>query len=95
MKKFKEELLENNYEQQWELMMEKLEKEFMQLSESECKAGLFSAIMFKNNKVYVIKYLNRLIHGLLKTGDWWGGKPQLVSFRVGDLLRCRCTSKEN
>ena len=75
--------------------MEKLEKEFMQLSESECKAGFFSAIMFKNNKFYVIKYLNKLIHGLLSARRWWDDKPQLVSFRVGDLLRCRCTSKEN
>ena len=82
------------------MMMEKLEKEFIQLSESECKAGLFSAIMFKNNKFYVIKYLNRLIHGLLEAARNYKSysndpKPQLVSFRVGDLLRCRCTSKEN
>ena len=81
--------------------MEKLEKEYMQLSESECKAGFFSAIMFKNNKFYVIKYLNKLIHGLLSATHNYGfiaatdPKPQLVSFRVGDLLRCRCTSKEN
>ena len=74
--------------------MEKFEKEFMSLSESECKAGLFSATMFKNNKFYVMKYLNRLIHGLLSVTRS-KTHPQLVSFRVGDLLRCRCTSKEN
>ena len=65
MDKFKKELMENNYEQQWELTMERFEKEFIQLSESECKAGLFSAIMLKNNKFYIINYLNKLIHALL------------------------------
>ena len=101
----KQKLLQNSYDQQKLLSMEKLEEEFSYLPENESKVGFFSSIMLKNEKYYIINYLNALIHGLLSATQKFIGKtkieeqekqniPQLVSFRVGDLLRCKCTSKE-
>ena len=85
--------------------METFEEEFSYLPETESKVGFFSSIILKNEKYYIINYLNALIHGLLSAAQKFIGKkkieeqdkqniPQLVSFRVGDLLRCKCTSKE-
>ena len=42
--------------------MEKL----AEFSDFESKVGLFSSLMFKNSKYYLIVYLNALIHGLLE-----------------------------
>ena len=48
-----------------------------------------------------MKYLNMLIHGLLSAMKDFGRFkcnneiPQLVTFKVGDLLRCKCSSKES
>ena len=41
------------------------EKDYPFLPEKECKVGFFASIMLKNNKFYIIRYLNKLIHGLL------------------------------
>jgi hypothetical protein len=62
--------------------------------------------MVKNLHSYIILYLNRLIHGLLtvskefyekevdKSWDGWQSPPNLVTFKIGDLIRCKCSSKE-
>jgi hypothetical protein len=62
--------------------------------------------MVKNLHSYIILYLNRLIHGLLtvshefhnkevdKSWQDWPAPPNLVTFKIGDLIRCKCSSKE-
>ena len=40
-----------------------------EFSEFESKVGLFSSMMIKNSKYYLIAYLNALIHGLLSAVD--------------------------
>jgi hypothetical protein len=63
--------------------------------------------MVKNLHSYIILTLNRLIHGLLlvskqffekevKEHGWedWPSPPNLITFKVGDLMRCKCASKE-
>ena len=91
----KKKFLQNNYEQQQLLSMEKFEDEFPYLPKSESKVGMFSSIMFNNNKYYIIKYLNLLISGLLRATSKCYPSPQLVTFKVSDLLRCKCSSREN
>lgn len=68
--------------------------------------GKYSCQVVKNLHTYIIKYLNRLIHGLIKVSyNWhresgyknnyekWSHPPNLVTFKVGDLVRCKCSSK--
>jgi len=63
--------------------------------------------MVDNLHHLIVLYLNRLIHGLLsvskafmKTLDKesfsveWPYPPNLISFRIGDLMRCKLSSKE-
>ena len=54
--------------------------------------------MFKFNKHFIVEYLNALIHGLIAVQDQYPYTkkytPCLISFNVGDLLRCKCSSKE-
>ena len=108
-------------------------KEIHYLSDKEGKVGIFSTHMLKNNKFYLIDYLNLLIHGLLSATEkftWFIFSkltydefedidmfirrckvefekrklditenekkyiPSLITFKIGDLLRCKCSSKE-
>ena len=69
-------------------------KDLDYLPEFEAKTGLFNAHLEKNSKVYLIAYLNTLIHGLLKVVKEEDLEVQLISFNIGDLLRSRCYSKE-
>jgi len=67
--------------------------------------GKFATQMVKNLRSYILLYLNRIIHGLLKVSknfydkqvdkswDDWQAPPNLVTLRIGDLMRCRCSSK--
>lgn len=67
---------------------------------------MFASHMVKNLHSYIILYLNRLIHGLLivskyfyevhidKSWDMWQSPPNLVTFKIGDLMRCKCSSRE-
>ena len=106
-------------------------------SEEEACVAQFSAFLFKNNKTYLLSYLNQLIHGLKSACRHFGWyvcfakeghsylqeendyqsifekveqhvnaepdklkeypelTPELLTFRIGDLLRCKCSSKEN
>ena len=88
--------------------MEEFDKEFRYLPELDRKVGLWSSIMLKSVKNYLINYLNALIHGLLRVSKKYvfllknvdkvteekKFMPQLITFKCDDLLRCRCTSKE-
>ena len=77
-------------------------QEISYFSDFEAKVGLFNARLWNNTKVYLIAYLNALIHGLLRAvrqtfgnldqykNEW----PCLISFHIGDLLRSKCHSKE-
>ena len=54
---------------------------------------------------YLIAYLNRLIHGLMNVArrfydrcelsgnSNWPSPPNLLTFTVGDLMRCKISSK--
>jgi hypothetical protein len=65
-------------------------------------SGKFSYKIVKNLHEYIVIYLNKLIHGLLKVANKryalldngnWPSPPCLLSFKIGDLLRCKCSSK--
>ena len=71
----------------------------------EKAAGKFAYRTVKNLHTYVVLFLNRLIHGLLKvskrlyetklwTKSRWDAPPNLLSFKQSDLMRCRCASRE-
>ena len=60
------EIIINNYKQQQLLSVDTRYLGISYLSEFEAKTGFFNASLYENNKVYLIAYLNALIHGLLK-----------------------------
>ena len=76
------------------------------IDEVERICGKFACKVVQNLHSYIIAYLNRLIHGLCKVSkefyeqgrlsqyNYWPSPPNLITFRVGDLLRCRFISKE-
>lgn len=84
--------------------LEEDEVNFVSKYEKAC--GKFTTHMVKNLHTYIVLYLNRLIHGLLtvskefyekevdKNWDDWQSPPNLVTFKIGDLLRCKLASKE-
>ena len=62
---------------------------------------MFNACLQKSNKTCLISYLNALIHGLLRATNSikksQRNRPadiEIITFDVGDLLRCRCFSRE-
>ena len=87
-------MMANNYHNQSLLSGDSNSKGLDYLSEFEAKTGLFNAHLQNNSKVYLVGYLNALIHGILKAAKEEDTKPQLISFNIGDLLRSRCYSKE-
>ena len=72
----------------------------------EKASGKFARQMVKNLHSYITLYLNRLIHGLLtvsktfydkqidESWDDWQTPPNLMTFKIGDLIRCKMSSKE-
>lgn len=76
------------------------------IDEGEKISGKFCSKVVKNLHSYIIAYLNRLIHGLLKVAKdffeennlskftFWSSPPNLLSFTLGDLMRCKYSSKE-
>ena len=104
------ELSENNYLMQANI----LEREMQQNSFGsdqyvdvmEKISGKFSLKVVKNLHSYIIAFLNRLIHGLLKISKRmydenqlsqysnWPTPVNLLTFKVGDLMRCKCSSHE-
>lgn len=74
-------------------------------SEAESSVGYITSIMSKSNENYLINYLNKLIDCILTAEERWMERmhhkshykqeiPSLITFKLGDLLRCKCSSKE-
>lgn len=73
-------------------------------TEDEGIAGYFATVMKKSYENYLVSYLNKLIHCILSAQESFKAKyskkdaykigVNLISFKVGDLLRCKCSSKE-
>ena len=96
----------NNYEQQADLLMRELEPDgFTHVEKYEKACGKFAYKTVNNLHRYIILYLNRIIHGLLtvskklydeklSTKARWSAPPDLLTFKIGDLMRCKCSSKE-
>jgi len=65
--------------------------------------GKFSCKVVNNLENYIVIYLNRLIHGLKSVSTIcykqmsgmpsWSSPPNLISFKIGDLMRCKFSSK--
>lgn len=106
IKKAMHDLFKNNYEMQTNILQHELNlsgDEF--IDHIEKISGKLSYRVVKNLHTYIIAYLNRLIHGLLKASkeffddagifDYalWPSPPNLLTFRIGDLMRCKCSSK--
>lgn len=100
------EIFKNNYEMQSKILQnEILTKGDEFIDPVEKISGKFSYKVVKNLHTYIIAYLNRLIHGLLKASkeffaesnifdySLWPCPPNLLTFKIGDLMRCKCSSK--
>ena len=107
IEKYMKALTDNNYDMQANLLWKETDyKGNEEIEELEKICGKFASRVVKNLHSYVITYLNRLIHGLTKVSKefyeqgrlaeftYWPSPPNLVSFRVGDILRCKFKSKE-
>lgn len=67
IEKFVEELFENNYDQQAvHIFRSVLSTGFTNVEKIEKASGVFAVSIVNNLHSYIILYLNRLIHGLLK-----------------------------
>lgn len=99
--KIKEEINSNNHKNMSELMKQEIAEDLKKFSESETSVGQFASYLFKNNGNYLIRYLNALIHGITKVADECYESlnltpefvPELITFKIGDLMRCKCSSK--
>jgi hypothetical protein len=100
------EIQENNYDQQARLLLKELERDgFTHVERIEKACGKFAFKTVNNLHCYIILYLNRIIHGLLSASKAlfetklsskarWTSAPDLITFKIGDLMRCKCSSKE-
>jgi hypothetical protein len=103
---FMKEVIENNFDQQSKLLLRELERDgFTHIEKYEKACGKFAYKIVNNLHSYIVLYLNRIIHGLLTTSKElydtklsnkarWTSPPDLLSFKIGDLMRCKCSSKE-
>ena len=60
-------------------------------NDNEGKIGFFSTVMNQNNETYLIKYLNKLIHGILSATEAFANikraeKWQNFSYTVNDNI---------
>ena len=102
-----DDLCDNNYEMQSKIMKFQIDGEDSGefIDENEKISGKFCSKVVKNLHSYIIAYLNRLVHGLLKVSkefyednelynySFWPSPPNLLSFKLGDLMQCKCSSK--
>lgn len=101
------EIQENNFDQQTQLLRQELFENdgFYHVEKFEKVCGKFATKTVNNLHSYIVLYLNRLIHGLLtvskelyenrlSTKARWTSAPDLITFSIGDLMRCKCSSKE-
>lgn len=103
---FMKDIQKNNFDQQSRIFLIQLERDgFTHIEKYEKACGKFSYKAVNNLHRYIVLYLNRIIHGLLKvskelydtklsTKARWSSPPDLLSFKIGDLMRCKCSSKE-
>lgn len=106
IEEFKNKLDQSNFQQQAELFQRFLEKDsFRHIEKTEKTCGKFAVKVVSNLHNYIIQYLNRIIHGLLvvskelyeqklSTKARWNSPPNLITFKVSDLMRCKISSKE-
>lgn len=99
------ELKKNNYQLQSELLKLSSLSTEESVEELEGACGKFSVKVVRNLHVYIVSYLNKLIHTLcyismdlhttynLKETQNWKTPPNLLTLRQGDLMRCKCSSK--
>jgi len=96
-----------NYDLQVRLIRKELKRASRPLDglELEEVCGRYSIEMLNSLHSHLIGYLNRLIHGLASVSKrfyersemanaGWSSPPDLVTFTIGDLLRCKMSSKE-
>ena len=103
---FIKELESNVYDQHARLLLKELQHDgFTHVEKLEKAAGKYSTKTVNNLHTYIVTSLNRVIHGLLKVAKrlWetklstkarWTAPPNLLSFKLSDLMRCKCHSKE-
>lgn len=96
----------NNYQLQSEILKLRSLSEEFQVGENEAACGKFSVKVMRNLHVYLVTYLNRLIHAMtgislklhqyleLESTKGWEKPPNLITLRLGDLMRCKCSSKQ-
>jgi hypothetical protein len=106
IEKFMEQIFANNYDQQAIHCFRALKGNFFNHVEKYEKAsGIFTVNIVNNLHSYILLYLNRLVHGLLKVSKRvydkeligrarWTSPPNLISFKIGDLMRCKIGSQE-
>lgn len=105
IEKFVEQIFENNYDQQAVHLFRSLKGNyFTHVDRIEKAAGVFTINIVNNLHSYILLYLNRLIHGLLRVSKRvydkeligrprWTSPPNLISFKIGDLMRCKIASQ--
>lgn len=82
-----------------------VEDDVYHIEDSEKVLGKFANLTVRCLQSYLITYLNKLIHGLLKAAHTfhqkhvkmftnWSAPPHLLTFTIGDLLRCKLSSQE-
>lgn len=102
-----QELAENNFQMMPDILAREMEQKGDEhVDEVEKVSGKFSVKVVNNLHSYIIGFLNRLIHGLMKVAkqmhddyqlgqfSFWPSPVNLLTFKVGDLMRCKCSSKE-
>ena len=99
------EVTDQNFDQQSLLLLKQLQKDgFTHVEKIERACGKYATKTVNNLHCYIVLYLNRIIHGLLKvskqlyetklsTKNRWTSPPDLMSFKIGDIMRCKCSSK--
>ena len=103
---FMKDIHRNNYEMQAALLDLQLSlKGDHHINFLQKACGKYSAKIVNNLHSYIITYLNRLIHGLISVSyrffkghqlskSAWPYPPNLLTFHIGDLFRCKFSSKE-
>jgi hypothetical protein len=105
IERYLEQIFANNYDQQAIHCFRSLRgNSFSHVERFEKAAGIFTVNIVNNLHSYIIHYLNRLIHGLLKVSKRvydreligrarWNSPPNLISFKIGGLMRCKIGSQ--
>ena len=82
------------------------EKHVGKYAKHDTKVGIFAAKLNEIASQYTFKYLNKLIHSLLTISKTAAESARsdreeavldsvnLVSFKIGDMMRCKCSCSE-